>query len=666
MAVQNRNSSLQPRFQQQPPPPGRRLNNNIRNNNNNNNNNIGRTLTPNEIRLMAMQNMKNYNNNHNNNNNTGIVPRPSFNNSSNFNNKSAQAAQVRVTGLTPNITKLQLMNHFQRFGHVINIHLPGNGYGIIQYTSRLNVQACLGKGLRHKISGTIVSLSMVSTSNVNKSSSSPRNNNLSPIHTNTNNLNKTLGSPTARTISMNNATTNNNNINMNAGRNNREQFQRSISQSNQSIYTNTNKVLGSPTAMNNNNNNNKNNNNMNVIRNNREQFNRNISKSNQDNNKVDINNLMREKKKKRDPRLEDEHDDKIISNISKKKRKLVHAPIRHNDRNRQIAMMKKRYQSKIIAGHHIDDCVRDAMSLSTRYNGLVVPEEFIEMESNWVYTFPVNIAENVGLKSNKKNSSTDDKSNTMMMMMMDTPAAPPPPTTTTTTTTNNTTIADKKTNTEQDANNGNNYLKSNLMEKHPFIVCEWLHQGDYKVGKNRKTKVKSAADKLKDHISIDPATENRVVYNAHVLLHTMGTERMKVEKVLPKDQLEMPCFQILMAKLSNGIYSLPGGKWSKSQDKGDPCIDDRNLIETCIRCTKYQSGIDLTLCTEWVKVSQFNYRTYDKDGVLEVRTVILLPNVTDLIPSMDIWNKIRGYILKDAGGKYSLNEKKSKCKGMGG
>ena len=34
--------------------------------------------------------------NHNNNNNTGIVPRPSFNNSSNFNNKSAQAAQVRV------------------------------------------------------------------------------------------------------------------------------------------------------------------------------------------------------------------------------------------------------------------------------------------------------------------------------------------------------------------------------------------------------------------------------------------------------------------------------------------------------------------------------------------------------------------------------------------
>ena len=37
---------------------------------------------------------------------------------------------------------------------------------------------------------------------------------------------------------------------------------------------------------------------MNVIRNNREQFNCNISKSNQDNNKVDINNSMREKKRK--------------------------------------------------------------------------------------------------------------------------------------------------------------------------------------------------------------------------------------------------------------------------------------------------------------------------------------------------------------------------------
>ena len=81
------------------------------------------------------------------------------------------------------------------------------------------------------------------------------------------------------------------------------------------------------------------------------------------------------------------------------------------------------------------------MSLSTRYNGLVVPEEFIEMESNWVYTFPVNIAENVGLKSTKKNSSTDDKSNTMMMMMMDTPPPPPPPTTTTTTTTTNNTTS---------------------------------------------------------------------------------------------------------------------------------------------------------------------------------------------------------------------------------
>ena len=78
-------------------------------------------------------------------------------------------------------------------------------------------------------------------------------------------------------------------------RNNTEQFHRSISQSNQSIYTNTNKVLD-PNSNNNNNNNNKNNNNMNVIRNNREQFNR--HKSNQDNNKVDINNLMREKKRK--------------------------------------------------------------------------------------------------------------------------------------------------------------------------------------------------------------------------------------------------------------------------------------------------------------------------------------------------------------------------------
>ena len=31
-----------------------------------------------------------------------------------------------------------------------------------------------------------------------------------------------------------------------------------------------------------------------------------------------------------------------------------------------------------------------------------------------------------------------------------------------------------------------NFLKCNLMKKNPFIICEWLHQADYKVTKNSK------------------------------------------------------------------------------------------------------------------------------------------------------------------------------------
>jgi hypothetical protein len=522
---------------------------------------------------------------------------------------ATKAAQVHVTGVTSRITKAELMNHFQRFGRVVNIHQT-NGYCVIQYASRLNAQSCLGKGLRHKISGSIVSLSATNSLPNNDSSNSirPFSSEIPAL------MPKKIVATDVPAIHHH-------------GNNHTGQISKKPVSYSQSIQGDN----------------------------------------------VSVNNKKRSRQRK-DPRLEDDDDDDNngcdttasddISNTNKRKR--VHAPIRHHDRSKQIAMLKKRYQSSIVAGHHIDDCVRDSMSLSTRYNGLVVPEEFIEMESNWVYTFPVNIGEHIVTPSQKKTeTSNKNEKHNMMMMSSSVSVATATVTAATTTSQSSNTNAVYENKDNEDKKESGNYLKCNLMKKNPFIICEWLHQADYKVTKNskqHKLKLSSLGTKVMDQISVDPATGNRVIYNAHVILHTMETDRMKVQKVLPKDQLEMPSFKLLLAKLSNGIYSLPGGAWSKSLDKGDPCIDDRSLIETCIRCTKYQSGIDLALCTEWVKVSQFYYRTYDKSGVLEVRTVVLLPNVSDLIPSRNLWGEIREYILKDSGGINSLKETNPKVK----
>ena len=134
---------------------------------------------------------------------------------------------------------------------------------------------------------------------------------------------------------------------------------------------------------------------------------------------------------------------------------------------------------------------------------------------------------------------------------------------------------------------------------------------------------------------------------------------MQVKKVSHQDQLKRMQLKILVAKLSNGVYVMPGGMWSKSMDRGDPCIDDRAVIETSIRWVRQQCGIDLGLCSGWAKVSQFNYRTHDNHGLLEIRTVVLLPCVSDLIPSKDMWDSIRKSIMAEAG---ALDEKNPNVK----
>ena len=82
----------------------------------------------------------------------------------------------------------------------------------------------------------------------------------------------------------------------------------------------------------------------------------------------------------------------------------------------------------------------------------------------------------------------------------------------------------------------------------------------------------------KDHIAIDPETNHRVVYNVQVIIHTMSSERMKVKNILHQDQLTV-CNSKFYGKTFEW-YLCTWWNVVKSADRGDPCVDDRALIET--------------------------------------------------------------------------------------
>lgn len=44
---------------------------------------------------------------------------------------------------------------------------------------------------------------------------------------------------------------------------------------------------------------------------------------------------------------------------------------------------------------------------------------------------------------------------------------------------------------------------------------------------------------------------------------------------------------------------LIGGEWVPSMDGSDPDADPMVLVRTAIRCTKAQTGLDLSSCTKW-------------------------------------------------------------------
>ncbi|XP_060642916.2 cell cycle and apoptosis regulator protein 2 [Anolis sagrei] len=108
----------------------------------------------------------------------------------------------------------------------------------------------------------------------------------------------------------------------------------------------------------------------------------------------------------------------------------------------------------------------------------------------------------------------------------------------------------------------------------------------------------------------------------------------------PSDQREIPehpakQIKFLLGKKADETV-LIGGEWSPSLDGPDPAADSKVLIRTAIRCTKAQTGLDLTGCTKWLRFAEFRYLREGNPSHQE-QTVVFLPDVWSCMPSLEEW-----------------------------
>ncbi|XP_055518336.1 cell division cycle and apoptosis regulator protein 1-like isoform X2 [Leucoraja erinacea] len=89
-----------------------------------------------------------------------------------------------------------------------------------------------------------------------------------------------------------------------------------------------------------------------------------------------------------------------------------------------------------------------------------------------------------------------------------------------------------------------------------------------------------------------------------------------------------------------------GGSWSPSLDGLGPDKDPRVLIKTAIRTTKFLTGIDLSVCTQWFRFAEIRYLHPGElcEGRLlpaRVETVVVfLPDVWHCLPTRLEWDAL--------------------------
>lgn len=91
-------------------------------------------------------------------------------------------------------------------------------------------------------------------------------------------------------------------------------------------------------------------------------------------------------------------------------------------------------------------------------------------------------------------------------------------------------------------------------------------------------------------------------------------------------------------KKDHALVSI-GGPWNAAMDGGDPSTDCSCLIQTAIRYTKELVQVDLSNCTHWNHFLEVHYNRIGKDGLFSHKeiTVLFVPNLSECVPSVDLW-----------------------------
>ncbi|KAF7242170.1 Cell cycle and apoptosis regulator protein 2 [Varanus komodoensis] len=144
-----------------------------------------------------------------------------------------------------------------------------------------------------------------------------------------------------------------------------------------------------------------------------------------------------------------------------------------------------------------------------------------------------------------------------------------------------------------------------------------------------------------------PGDANSTFSAKVLLLSSPGIEEFYRNGLLyvedPSDQRENPehptkQIKFLLGKKADEAV-LIGGEWSPSLDGADPATNPMALIHTAIRCTKVQTGLDLSSCSKWFRFAEFRYL---REGSLahQERTVVFLPDIWSCMPSLEEWEAV--------------------------
>lgn len=140
----------------------------------------------------------------------------------------------------------------------------------------------------------------------------------------------------------------------------------------------------------------------------------------------------------------------------------------------------------------------------------------------------------------------------------------------------------------------------------------------------------------------DPAFSAKVM-----LLSSPGLEELYRHCLLyieePNEQKESPEHPTKQIKFLLGRKEdeavLIGGEWSPSLDGPEPDSDPMVLVRTAIRCTKAQTGLDLSACTKWFRFAEFRYLRQGDPSQRET-VVIFLPDVWSCMPPLEEWETL--------------------------